>query len=64
MNVKSVEIINDLGQNLSGLQICPSFAQSSESEKIQKIRKNQLESRFPCCKRPKYSVRSHKLWGK
>ena len=41
MNVKSVEIINDLGQNLSGLQICPSFAQSGESEKIKKIQKNQ-----------------------
>ena len=64
MNVKSVQIINDLGQNLSGLQICPSFAQSSESEKIQKIHKNQLESIFQYCKRPKYSVRSHKLWGK
>ena len=46
MNVKSVEIINDLGQNLSGLQICPRFAQSGEYEKIQKIQKNQLESRF------------------
>ena len=46
MNVKSVEVINDLGQNLSGLQICPSFAQSGESEKIKKIRKNQWESRF------------------
>ena len=64
MNVKSVEIINDLGQSLSGLQICPSFAQSSESEKIQKIRKNQLKSRFQYCERAKYSVRSHKLWGK
>ena len=64
MNVKSVEIINDLGQNLSGFQICPSFSQSGESEKIKKIQKNHLGSRFRCCKKPKYSVRSHRLWGK
>ena len=32
VNVKSDEISNELGQNLSGLQIYPNFAQNSESE--------------------------------
>ena len=34
VNVKSDEISNELGQNLSGLQIYPNFAQNIESESV------------------------------
>ena len=34
VKVKSVEIRNKLGQNLSGLQIYPSVAQNNESESL------------------------------
>ena len=34
VNVKSVEISNELGQSLPGLQIYPNFAQNSESESL------------------------------
>ena len=34
VNVKSVEICNELGQSLPGLQIYPNFAQNSESESL------------------------------
>ena len=34
VNVKSVEISNELGQSLPGLQIDPNFAQNSESESL------------------------------
>ena len=34
MNVRSVEISNELGQSLPGLQICPNFSQNKESESL------------------------------
>ena len=34
VNVKSFEISNELGRSLLGLQICPNFAQNSESESL------------------------------
>ena len=34
VNVKSVEISNELGQSLPGLQIYPNFAQNSESKSL------------------------------
>ena len=34
VNVKSVEISNELGQSLPGLQIDPNFTQNSESESL------------------------------
>ena len=34
VNVKSVEISNELGQRLPGLQIYPNFAENSESESL------------------------------
>ena len=33
-NVKSVKIINELGQSLPGVQIYPNFAQNSKSESL------------------------------
>ena len=34
VNVKSVEVSNELGQSLPGLQIYPNFAQNSESASL------------------------------
>ena len=34
VNVESVEISNELGQSLPGLQIYPNFTQNSESELV------------------------------
>ena len=39
MNVKNDEISNKLGQNLSGFQIYPNFAQKSGSEPLEEISK-------------------------
>ena len=35
VNVKSIEISNELGQCLPGLQIYPNFAQNGESESLE-----------------------------